>query len=840
MKRSQLSGAQKRKHAEENKRKIAETISNTKKLTSFFRPPQSEPPPSVDIPIPGTSKNSEENFTIQEPSDSEFETLNNTEDIIDETEINRAPNQENDPGLWREFSNVDVEYWLSCGPNDCQNHKSSFEKSRRTYGSTSRYCHEKVFIGRKPNGENYKREWLLYSPSTGSLYCFVCKLFCSDKSSVFVSSTGFSDWRNTKVMIEGHEKSSSHRDCLLTYLTRRQGLSLHQGFDKQIHEENVYWEHVLQRVIAVIRTLAERGLPFRGAVEKFGSPQNGNFLALLELISQFDPFLAAHITKYGNTGKGNVSYLSKTIYEELIMIMAQEVHGKIISQIKDSRYYSLSVDSTPDLTHMDQLSVVIRYIKDGQPVERFLTFIELETHHTGDELAKQTRQYLEEHCGLDFSKCRGQSYDNASNMSGRYNGMQQKILEANPFAIYIPCAAHSLNLVGRSAVDCCLAAVNFFSLVQNLYNFFSGSTIRWRILKDHLDNESVLKSLSETRWEAHAKATSAISQTYNKIIDALDVISVDDMQKGETRREAANLSNKLQELEFVLMLVMWDEILQTFRKVSKVLQDPEVTLETCANLYKSLVDFLEKLRCDFDSLEARAKEKLPDVEYKDTRQRRRKKMPNDGSAPEVSFSPREQFKITCYYSIIDKLNAEMRKRGEIYKETADKFSFLNKIPDADKIMCPDQTAEYSQHSTNLVNTYPEDLNTELITEIQQFHSYVISKISSRPSDSARTSLHQTHAQLYKIIHDDKIESAFPNVETALRIFLSLMITNCSAERSFSKLKILKNEKRTKMIQERLDNLSILYIESDMLKTLDVNTILREFNARKSRKAHFNK
>lgn len=138
----------------------------------------------------------------------------------------------------------------------------------------------------------------------------------------------------------------------------------------------------------------------------------------------------------------------------------------------------------------------------------------------------------------------------------------------------------------------------------------------------------------------------------------------------------------------------------------------------------------------------------------------------------------------------------------------------------------------------VVNTYPEDLNTELITDIQQFHSYIISKISSRPS--AGTSLHQTHAQLYKIIHDDKIESAFPNMETALRIYFSLMITNCSAERSFSKLKILKHEKRTKMIQERLNNLSILYIESDMLKTLDVNTILHEFNVRKILKAHFNK
>ncbi|PZC80869.1 hypothetical protein B5X24_HaOG213856 [Helicoverpa armigera] len=102
------------------------------------------------------------------------------------------------------------------------------------------------------------------------------------------------------------------------------------------------------------------------------------------------------------------------------------------------------------------------------------------------------------------------------------------------------------------------------------------------------------------------------------------------------------------------MLLMWDQILQTFRKASKVLQDPEVTLETCANLYNSLVDFLENLRGDFDNLEARGKEKLPNVDFKNTRQRRRKKMPNDGAAPEVSLNPREQFKNMSFYSVIDK------------------------------------------------------------------------------------------------------------------------------------------------------------------------------------------
>ncbi len=89
---------------------------------------------------------------------------------------------------------------------------------------------------------------------------------------------------------------------MLTYLTRKQCAGLGQQLEKQIQEEYNYWEHVLRRVIAIICTLAERGLAFRGTEERFGSLQNWNFLGLLQLISQFDPFLAAHILKYGNSG----------------------------------------------------------------------------------------------------------------------------------------------------------------------------------------------------------------------------------------------------------------------------------------------------------------------------------------------------------------------------------------------------------------------------------------------------------------------------------------------------------------------------------------------------------
>ena len=56
----------------------------------------------------------------------------------------------------------------------------------------------------------------------------------------------------------------------------------------------------------------------------------------------------------------------------------------------------------------------------------FLNLLGMKSH-TGEEMANQVLQYLREICKLNFPKCRGKSYDNAGNMSRRYNGMQQKI-----------------------------------------------------------------------------------------------------------------------------------------------------------------------------------------------------------------------------------------------------------------------------------------------------------------------------------------------------------------------------------------------------------------------------
>ena len=68
--------------------------------------------------------------------------------------------------------------------------------------------------------------------------------------------------------------------------------------------------------VNVAKFLATCGLAFRGIEEKIGSQIKENFLGIIELISQHDPFLAEHLVKYGNLRSEKTSYLSKTIYKE--------------------------------------------------------------------------------------------------------------------------------------------------------------------------------------------------------------------------------------------------------------------------------------------------------------------------------------------------------------------------------------------------------------------------------------------------------------------------------------------------------------------------------------------
>lgn len=131
------------------------------------------------------------------------------------------------------------------------------------------------------------RDWLIYSPSLGCVYCFVCVLFSKEEKQF---SKGFADWKHASNMFGYHEKSAHHVKCIRTYIERK-SLSTVRRVDcelvKQHEKERNYWIQVLERIVATIKFLANRGLGFRGDDEIIGSNRNGNYLGTLELIAQF-------------------------------------------------------------------------------------------------------------------------------------------------------------------------------------------------------------------------------------------------------------------------------------------------------------------------------------------------------------------------------------------------------------------------------------------------------------------------------------------------------------------------------------------------------------------------
>ena len=288
-------------------------------------------------------------------------------------------------------------------------------------------------------------------------------------------------------------------------------------------------------------------MPFRGDTEELGSPSNGVYLGLLELLAKYDPFMAEHIQLHANKGRGHKNYLSSTIWEELIELMGFSVLSEIIARIKQSKYFSISLDSTPDDTHVDQLTVVFRYIEGLHPVERFLTFLP-NKGHKADDIFNALRDFLR-YQDIDILNCRCQSYDNASTMAGKYSGVQARVRDVNKKALFLPCAAHSINLVGNNAAQSMSSAVSFFYVMQSLYNFFTVSSHRCAVLQKWIDvvqreTKQKLytpKPLSETRCSCKADASNALLLGYGAFTNALENIREESDTKPLVRAQVDGL-----------------------------------------------------------------------------------------------------------------------------------------------------------------------------------------------------------------------------------------------------------------------------------------------------------
>lgn len=80
---------------------------------------------------------------------------------------------------------------------------------------------------------------------------------------------------------------------------------------------------------------------------------------------------------------------------------------------------------------------------------------------------------------------------------------------------------------------------------------------------------------------------------------------------------------------------------------------------------------------------------------------------------------------------------------------------------------------------------------------------------------------------YKLIFDNMAQSMI-----TLQIYRSMMISNATSERNFSKLILIKNCIRSAMSQNRLNSLAIMAIENYILEKVNFQDVLKDFVSKK--------
>ncbi|KAE9530452.1 hypothetical protein AGLY_010914 [Aphis glycines] len=243
--------------------------------------------------------------------------------------------------------------------------------------------------------------------------------------------------------------------------------------------------------------------------------------------------------------------------------------------------------------------------------------------------------------------------------------------------------------------------------------------------------------------------------------------------------------------------------------------------------------------------------------------RRVPKFSDELQKDEPITDPITKFKIECYYSALDIIQNELNDRfGNDEAELLKDLSLLSKkrilevknspnsLPkDAFKIVC-ELYSTFLQYD-DLVNEYQQFCSNFLELE----KSILLPKyLHNKESESDESVYEDDFDNVYEIVEQDEIENqpvfvtrnlenvgsmgklfklfcvsqlknVFPNLHTLLHIAVTLPVSSCSVERSFSKLKLVKSKLRTTMKKERFESLLKITCEQDCVPNVE-NKILK--------------
>ncbi|KAH9782483.1 Ac-like transposase [Citrus sinensis] len=203
---------------------------------------------------------------------------------------------------------------------------------------------------------------------------------------------------------------------------------------------------------------------------------------------------------------------------------------------------------------------------------------------------------------------------------------------------------------------------------------------------------------------------------------------------------------------------------------------------------------------------------------------RRKPIFGENNNEERILSHEDSFRIDYFIYIVDQAISSIKIRFQQFELYESIFGFLFSFEKL-KLLDDDSLKNSCMHlEKSLKHEMFSDIDgLDLFSELKVLKEVLQIKINT-PLD---------------ILNYIKKTGSFPNAFIAYRILLTIPVTVASAERNFSKLKLIKSFLRSTMSQEKLNGLAMLSIEKDFLGNLHFEDLINNFASKKARRIIFN-
>jgi len=606
-----------------------------------------------------------------------------------------------------------------------------------------------------------------------------------------------------------------------------------------------------QRLASIVETIlfcGRQNLPLRGhrdsgpidVAETFEN--DGNFRALLRFrISAGDKVLDDHCLQSAK----NARYTSPKIQNEILDVALQIVRARVVQQARQAVCWSLLADETMDHAKRELMVVVLRYVTASanakieiheQPVYLFDALRAVtsaveettsgEVRLTGANIAALLKDRCQE-LGLDLSKCVGQGYDGASNLSSAAVGAAAEFQKGAPLATYYHCMMHTFNLCASQSVNVTYVR-NCLDKVRELASFFSTSA------KRHLLLDTVIFQSADTSSSSFKQlCTTRFIERHDAIITALDLLPLAQqaLQKMTTwesrdaRSNAVNLLNSISKFDFIVTLQALAKMSALMIGVSRALQRPGIDIIQALSDVALVERAMNAMRDDADTefstifKKAAALAEQMDVQIGKPRTASRSVFrPN--AADDHDCDAETFFRVNMFLPLIEGVSGHLRDRFGMAQRNSLVLSHL--IP------------------AYVCNANYEDI----LPAIAKYNTLISSRIEME-CEFTLWKVQWTERQQLPLASEISTAAAalehcspltLPNIRALLTILATLPVTTAEAERVFSKVERTATAARAHMTEDRLEALVMLSAHRD--KTPSVEEVVDTFASCKARRVDF--